>query len=372
MTRALFESWRGRYTDNPRAIAERLAHRHPEVRQYWVAAPGTVLPPGVVPVRRHSPAYFAHLLSADLLVANDIVSKHLVKGPRTTYLQTWHGTALKTIGHDEALATYSGATAHRKRMVRDVAKWDLLLSPAPEATRVFRGAFGFDGPVLETGYPRNDVLRSAEAATLRERVRRELGIAPGRLAVLYAPTWRDDAKDASGRFVDPSALDLARLRDRLGDDVVVLHRMHTHVAADPARAVPGFVVDVSGYPEIADLYLAADVLVSDYSSAVFDFVVTGKPVVLFAHDLDAYRDSVRGLYYDYDEWAPGPVVRTTDALADALAEPGRLPSRGDARYQAFVARFCPHEDGGAADRVIDELEARGVLSASSVRDLSAG
>ncbi|AEI11126.1 MULTISPECIES: CDP-glycerol glycerophosphotransferase family protein [Cellulomonas] len=370
--RAFFESWRGRYADSPRAISELLAERHPDVRQYWVAAPGTPLPAGVVGVRRHSPEYFARLLTADLVVANDIISQHRIKGPRATYLQTWHGTALKTIGHDEAFATYSGAAAHRARMVRDVAKWDLLLSPAPEATRVFRGAFGFDGTVLETGYPRNDVLLSDRAPEVRARVRAELGIADGRRAVLYAPTWRDDSKDADGRFVDPGALDLARLRARLGDDVVVLLRLHTHVAPDERRVLPGFVVDVSRYPEIADLYLASDVLVSDYSSAIFDYVVTGKPVVLFAYDLDAYRDAVRGMYYDYDEWAPGPVTRTTDELADVLAVIDDVHARALPRYAAFVERFAPHEDGRATQRVLDALTERGLLSASSVRDRSAG
>lgn len=351
---ALFESWRGLYSDSPRAISQEIALRHPEVRQYWVADPTTELPAGVYRVRRHSVEYFWRLVTCDLVVANDIISKHLVKGPRSTYLQTWHGTALKHVGHDEAYQNYSGAVAQRRRMDRDVPKWDLLLSPAAAATEVFRGAFGFRGRVLEVGYPRNDVLRSPQAGEIRERVRRELGLRPDQRAVLYAPTWRDDSKDAEGRFVDPGQLDLRELADGLRDDTVVLMRMHRVVRSTVATDSP-HVIDVSDVPDVAHLYLAADVLVSDYSSAVFDFAVTGKPIVLFAYDLERYRDATRGLYYDYHQWAPGPVTTTTAEIAAVLDNLDEHVSAGAARYAEFVQTYCPHEDGHAAERVVTEL-----------------
>lgn len=364
MTGALFEAWRGRYADSPRALSQELARRFPSLRQRWVHD-GVSDPPPAPLVRRHSPAYFARLLASDLVVSNDIISKHLVKGRGVTYVQTWHGTPLKVIGLDERDSAYAGARAHRERMLRDVAKWDILLSPSPTCTRIFRGAFGFDGEVLETGYPRNDML-VADDGTTRARVRAGLGIPDDATAVLYAPTWRDDAKNADGQFVHPVDFPYARALEVLPPGSVVLNRLHKNVHA-PAGSTDPRVVEVSAYPEIAELFLAADVLVSDYSSAIFDFAVTGKPIVLFSPDLDHYRGSLRPFYFDYETWAPGPVARTADELVAFLEEPTEVARTSRERYATFVETFCPHEDGRASERVIDALVARGVLSAP--RDL---
>lgn len=349
----MFESWRGRYADNPRAISQELSILRPELRQIWVAEETTELPPGVERVRRHSPEYFARLLSCDFLITNDIVSKHLVKGPRVTYLQTWHGTPLKTMGFDEHMAQYPGAAAHMKRMVRDVKKWDYLLSASPECSGLLRSAFHYGGPILETGYPRNDILNSPQAGAIRRTVRSRLGLESGQQVVLYAPTWRDNSVGAGG-IVDPGALDVGLLRQLLPAGTVLLNRLHSVVQARQGSD-DGFLRDVSNYPDIAELYLAADVLVSDYSSAVYDFAVTGKPIVLFAYDLAGYRDDVRGMYFDYDQWAPGPVVADTEALADVLTDAAAHQLRLRDRYDGFVQRFCPNEDGKASRRVIEAV-----------------
>jgi CDP-glycerol glycerophosphotransferase len=351
----MFESWRGLYADSPRALSERLGDADVSLRRLWVTSGENAFPADVSTVRRHSAGYFKALLSADVLVANDIVSKHLVKGPRVRYLQTWHGTPLKLIGHDERAHSYTGAEAHLKRMERDVAKWDYLLSPSPVCSEIFRAAFRFEGEIWETGYPRNDLLRSAEAGTRRDEVRRQLGIAPGAIAVLHAPTWRDDDKNDEGAFRQSVMLDPDLMADALPDDARLLLRLHRNVKERPVGSDAGFVLDVSDHPEIADLYLAADVLVSDYSSAVYDFAVTGKPIVLFAPDLDRYRDTVRGLYFDYEDWAPGPVATTQEHLAAALARLDGHAREWARRYDAFVQRFCPHEDGLAGQRVATRL-----------------
>ncbi len=351
----LFESWRGLYADSPRALSERLAESGPAMRRQWVTSGEHAFPGDVDTVQRHSAAYFRALLGADVLVANDIVSKHLVKGPRVHYLQVWHGTPLKLIGHDERAHSYSGAQAHLKRMVRDVAKWDYLVSPSPTCTEIFRSAFAFEGEVWETGYPRNDVLRAPDAQERRDRVREQLGLAPGALAVLHAPTWRDDDKGETGRFRQSVLVDPDELSAALPEGARLLLRLHRNVTERPAATPGGFVVDVSDHPDIAELYLAADVLVSDYSSAVYDFAVTGKPIVLYAPDLDRYRDAVRGMYFDYEEWAPGPVATTSEELVGALADLDAVRRRSTERYAAFVQRFCPHEDGRASDRVLERL-----------------
>lgn len=354
----MFESWRGLYADSPRALSERLAGEGHRWRRVWVGGDRSDFPADVEVVRRHSPAYFRELLTADLLFANDIITKHLVKGPRVTYVQTWHGTPLKLLGLDETRAAYRGARAQQARMLRDVAKWDYLVSPSAFVTEILRGAFGYTGPVLETGYPRNDILNSPDAELIRQRVRRELGIGQDKTVLLYAPTWRDDSQDEAGRFLRPAGLDAGRLRSQMPEDTVLMVRMHKNVAQTAEQTTDDFVVDVSGHPEIADLYLASDVLISDYSSAIYDYAVTGKPIVLFAYDLERYRDTVRGLYFDYGTWAPGPVVETTSELARVLTDlPAVSRAHADA-YRRFVEKYCPLEDGRAGDRVLAEVLTR--------------
>ncbi len=259
------------------------------------------------------------------------------------------GTPLKAIGHDEVHHRYRGAADHLRRVDRDVAKWDYLVSPSPACTRILRGAFRYDGPVLETGYPRNDVL-SRDDGSIRRRVRAQLGLAEHTTAVLYAPTWRDDSRGPDGLVVQPNWLDLERLQQGL-PDTVLLARLHPNVRSGAAHR-PGFTLDVGSHPDINELYLAADVLVSDYSSAIYDFAVTGKPIVLFAPDLEHYRGDVRPFYFDYEEWAPGPVTATTDELLAALADLGATRRDAAERYRRFRETFCPLDDGYASERVV--------------------
>lgn len=353
----MFESWRGHYSDSPKAISEQLKHREPKLKQLWVSAEGTALPNYCIPLRRHSPSYFLQLLSCDYLITNDIVSKHLAKGKGVTYLQTWHGTPLKKIGFDETHASYSGAAKHQQRMIRDVAKWDYLVSPSPECSSIFRSAFRYDGKILETGYPRNDVLNSAAAPTIRDSVRTSMGILPGEQVVLYAPTWRDDSKATNGRFQDPSNIDFNLLGLLVPEGTIFLSRMHSVVETHPLTAGSGHIKirDVSSHPDIAELYLAADMLVSDYSSAIYDFAVTGKPIILYAYDLLEYSESVRGLYFDYEQWTPGPIVSSLEELANAIGRANEYRAELQPNYLRFQQRFCPWEDGRASLRVLDAL-----------------
>ena len=357
----LFESWRGRYSDSPRVLSEKLGDVRPDLRRLWVHAGDAALFPGDVrTVRRHRARYFGALAAARILVANDVVTRQVVKSPRLTYVQTWHGTPLKLLGLDERNHSYAGAQAHLARMRRDVAHWDHLVSPSPACTEIFRSAFGYDGDVWETGYPRNDLLSSADAETVRRRVRARLGLDDDQLAVLWAPTWRDDALGSESGMPAAVRIDEDRFLAAAPPEAVLVKRMHENVggvgSSDDPRIVDGGLVD-----DITELFLAADVLVSDYSSAIVDFAVTGKPMVLFAPDLDRYRDEVRGMYFDYEQWVPGPVTSTTDELAGALTDLARVRGDHAERYAEFRRLYCPFEDGRAGDRVVQlMLEASGL------------
>ncbi|HYC81010.1 MAG TPA: CDP-glycerol glycerophosphotransferase family protein, partial [Solirubrobacterales bacterium] len=298
-----------------------------------------------------TPECVAVLEAADLLVANTHTDLEWRKRDGAVYLQTWHGTPLKRIHHDVLWAP-EGRLA---RLDRDVAQWDLLLSPNPISTPRLRRAFGFEGEVLESGYPRNDVLSAPDRDERRARLRAELAIGAEQTAVLYTPTWRDDAVFAEGGKDFELALDHDAFERRLGGEQVLLLRLHYMLTGRLQAAGRPAVRDVSAWPDVADLYLAADVLVTDYSSTMFDFAVTGRPQLFFTYDLDDYRDRLRGFYFDLEPVAPGPLLATNDELLAALTDLPAVAAAHAERYSSFRETFCPLEDGGASDRVADRL-----------------
>jgi CDP-glycerol glycerophosphotransferase (TagB/SpsB family) len=176
-----------------------------------------------------------------------------------------------------------------------------------------------------------------------------LGIRPDQIAVLYAPTWREDRTEMV------TFLDVEKLMAELGDRYVLLLRGHSRTMDFGADLEHPGVIDVTSYPDIADLFLAADALITDYSSVMFDFSVTGRPMIFFVPDIDQYRDSLRGLYFDLAEAAPGPVLSTQDEVADAVRSMGADTGRYADRYQAWLERFNPYDDGNVSKRVIDRL-----------------
>jgi CDP-glycerol glycerophosphotransferase len=352
----VFDSTFGlRYSCNPRAIFEELRRRESHLEFVWTSADGQFPPPkGARTVLKNSREHYKALARANVIVANSRMLPWYRKRDGQTYLQTWHGTPLKTLGFDLTTLPEDRASGWEPITV-DVAQWDVLISPNPYTTRIMRRAYRYQGEIWETGYPRNDLLKAPDAEERGVAVRAGLGIAPHKRVVLYAPTWRDDLIiGGRPKRVYELALDLRRARAALGRDHVLLLRAHHFMATDRSwRRGDGFVVDVSDYPDIADLYLAADVLVTDYSSAMFDFAGTGKPMVFFAYDLERYRDEVHGLYFDLEAQAPGPVLRTSDEVVAALRARA-FDQHADA-YTAFVKTYCPYDDGFASARVIERL-----------------
>jgi CDP-glycerol glycerophosphotransferase len=123
----------------------------------------------------------------------------------------------------------------------------------------------------------------------------------------------------------------------------------------PAGMRPGFALNVSAYPDITELYLVSDVLVTDYSSAMFDYAVTGRPMVFFAYDLAEYRDNLRGFYFDFEAEAPGPLLETSPDVIEALGNIESVAAGYNDAYRRFATRFCPLDDGKAAARICDRL-----------------
>lgn len=306
------------------------------------------------------------LAAAGFWVTNSRSPEEFVPKEDQRYVQCWHGTPLKRLGYDLPQGTKSALNSlaeYRMRYDIEAAKWDYLVSPSPYATECLLSAFGLAAGgsrprVLELGYPRNDAVVAvcADAATARDvrsRVLAGFGIEEERKVLLYAPTFRDDAYDPAVGYVNEGLVDLDALRRELGEGWAVLFRPHYFVAStfDFERHA-GFVYDASGVADIADLYPAADALLTDYSSVMFDYSCTGRPLLFYMPDERHYADEVRGFYLDVDE-LPGPRCTTPQEVASHLADLEALRSGYDQAYRAFRRKFCPDDDGMAAKRVVE-------------------
>ncbi len=365
----LLMSYAGKQTgDNPRGIADELRRRGDRRRQIWAVADWSVtVPEGADAVLIGSAAYFTALGRSRYLISNDHMPAPMRRRPGQRYAQTWHGTPLKRLGYDIARPSFASGQRYFAFMDHDVAQWDLLLSPDPFATPILRRAFRFGGEIAETGYPRNDALLAkasgpgattgtgATAGDDRERIRRLIGVPPGRRVALYVPTWRDDTRDASGGYRLDFRLDLAAAGRRLAGDYLLAIRGHHLMAGGIPAARDGFTLDVTGYPDINDLLAIADVLITDYSSVMFDFAPTGRPMLFFTYDLERYRDQVRGFYFDFESSAPGPLLRTSAEVVEALADIDHVAERYRDAHAEFTARFCPLDDGKASARACDRI-----------------
>jgi CDP-glycerol glycerophosphotransferase len=348
----VYVSFRGHFSDSPRARYEALVQRSVDATHTWLSAPHTeaTFPADVTTVPFGSPECIATLEDADLVISNDHIPLDWTKRAGTTYLQTWHGTPLKRI-HNDVMWAPEGRLSY---LDQDIARWDLLLSPNPASTPRLRNAFGYPGPIHETGYPRNDLLSSPDRDRIRAVTRADLGIAENKKVVLYTPTWRDDLVfQQSGPQDFEFPIDLDDFTERLGGDHVLMLRLHNMVM-DRLEIVDGSPVhDVCSHPDIRDLYLAADLMVTDYSSTMFDFAITGRPMLFFTYDLEYYRDELRGFYFDLAEVAPGPLLRTSKEVVDAIADIDAVAAEHAPRYARFRETFTALEDGHATERVLD-------------------
>ncbi|MFV2194725.1 CDP-glycerol glycerophosphotransferase family protein [Nocardiopsis sp. LOL_012] len=354
----LFDSYTGRqYSDSPQSICARLRtdDRWEHYPMSWLVADGQVnLPEGLAPVRLKGREYYEALARTRYLVTNSRQPAWFHKRPDQVVVQTWHGSMLKRIGFD--VENVGGKSRdYFDKLAWETRQWDYLVSPSPWATPILRSAFRFEGEILETGYPRNDIFFSPDRDRIAARVRRHLGLPEGKKVVLYAPTWRDDKYYTRGKHKLDLHLDLQRMYDKLGDDHVLLVRRHPRVVDSVPVVGEGFVHDVSLYPEIMELFLITDVLITDYSSMMFDFANTGRPMLFFTYDLESYRDRLRGFYFDFEQTAPGPLLTESDQVIEALLDIDETAARHADGYRAFVERFCPLDDGHAAARVVDRV-----------------
>lgn len=355
----MFESFLGKqYSDNPRAIYEYLKENYPDYKLYWSAEQKSVHvfeKNDVKYAKRFSIKWLFLMNRSRFWVSNSRLPLWIPKPRGTIYIQTWHGTPLKRLALDmkEVHMPGTNTETYKRNFVKEVEKWDYLVSPNSYSTTIFERAFNFKDEIIETGYPRNDFLINNNKKDEIVRIKSQLNLPEDKNIILYAPTWRDHQYYETGRYKLNINLDLNLLKREISDEYVILFRSHYLIAEDLSFSkYKGFVYDVSEHEDIRELYLISDVLITDYSSVFFDYAILNRPIVFFVHDLAEYRDKLRGFYFDIESKAPGPLVKTT---SDLIYKIKTLTSNDSYRYKLtdFRRDFCFLEDGGASERVVN-------------------
>lgn len=339
--------WNRGYACNPAAIEAAVRELAPHMRTAWITtqAYAHTVPPGVRRLEPGSAAYWKAMARATYLVSNVNFHRRYAKRPGQVNVQTHHGTPLKHMGIDLMAHPAAARGTDFARMLRHVDRWDYSVSASRHSSLVWERAYPAAFTCLEYGQPRTDAFHRAtpeEVLALRDR----FGIPRTATALLYAPTHRD-YEDGYRPL-----LDLPRLAEELGPSVVLLlrtHYFHTPDAAPPPSHPR--VVDVSAHPSTEEVCLASDGLVTDYSSLMFDYAGLDRPIVLHVPDWETYV-ATRGVYFDVTATPPGLVARTQEELTDILATGAYRGEAAGALRAAFRTRFCPYDDGHAAERVV--------------------
>ncbi|MEJ3749897.1 bifunctional glycosyltransferase family 2 protein/CDP-glycerol:glycerophosphate glycerophosphotransferase [Actinomycetes bacterium KLBMP 9797] len=334
---------------NPAAIYAKARELAPDVRGVWVVRRDKAdsMPPGVPYVVAGSLKYYRTLARARWLINNVNWPDFVRKRPGSVHVMTHHGTPLKVMGIDQQAYLGGVEDPDFEAQMARADRWDFSVTANTFTTQMWDRAYPCDYETLETGYPRNDRLVTATPDEIA-RVRGKLGISPGERVVLYAPTHREHRPGYAPPF------DVDEFAEALGPNARLLVRSHYFRDRQGGAFAAGGrerVQDMSAYPSVEDLYLVSDVLVTDYSSVMFDYGVLDRPIVIYAPDWLQYK-LVRGVYFDITEEPPGAVALTFPDLLDTFRS-GAFEGDAAAKARAdFRRRFCHRDDGHAAERIV--------------------
>lgn len=364
----LFESFIGRkYVDSPKAIYEYMKD-HPDYQAYqfiWFFNEPDKYSflekhPRTRVFKHKSDDYYKYYATSKYWITNSRITDAILKKPEQVYVQCWHGTPLKRLGFDIEVESGNAMNSikdiHYKYEV-DAKKYSYMLSPSRFCSEKFISAFHLDyfnkeDILIEEGYPRNDALINYREEDV-SRIKEVLGLDPDKKVILYAPTWRDNMHEAGVGYIYHTAVDFDRLRDQFGENTVILFRAHYFVANSfDFKKYEGFVYNVSDYDDINDLYIIADLLITDYSSVFFDYANLKRPIIFYMYDLESYKTQLRDFYIDLEE-LPGPIVENEEDLMTAISLSDTFVY--DERYKRFNEKFNTYDDGHASERVVKRL-----------------
>lgn len=347
----IFESYLGSsYACSPKALYEAMCadpaykdykkvwmFRNPEKYAFLEKDPGTIV------IKRGSTDYYKLYAQAKIWITNYLPEYGIRKRSGQIYVQTWHGTPLKRIGCDVHRKELSKAERKRtyRKYEREGQSIDFLPSPSSFYSEKITSAFhlGAQAKILQVGYPRNDALFQVNEDIVKG-IRRKLKLPDHKKIILYAPTWRDNQHTPGVGYTYKPGVEFCRLQRKLGEEYVILFRAHYLISSRfDFRKYDGFVYNVSDYDDINDLYMAADLLITDYSSVFFDYAILKRPILFYMYDYEEYREQMRDFYFGIEE-LPGPVIKERRDISGDIR---KLMDQFvyDERYQAFNEKFNP-------------------------------
>lgn len=358
----VFESNVGRnYSGNAKSIYECMLKNGWDQKYHLVWSLENVkesVPGKVTIVRRTRLKYLYYMAVARIWISDARMPKWLIKRPGNTYIQTWHGTPLKKLALDMDVLSMGGSTDVQKyhdNFVANTKTWDYLISQNAFSTETFRRCFAFHKDMLEIGYPRNDVLFEKNNEKDITELKKKLHLPLDKKIILYAPTWRDDQYHAKSIYKFVSDMNYDKMQKALSDEYIMIVKFH-YLVKDHIdwSKYKGFIYEFNQHQDIADLYLVSDLMITDYSSVMFDYSLLRRPMFFFAYDLDNYKNNLRGFYFDFLDTAPGPVVETTDDLTNAILTYDSEAWRE--KYDAFYNKYNHADDGHASEKVCQLVE----------------
>lgn len=351
----VFESFIGRkYNDSPRALYEYMLKTYPDYDYVWIVNnPEEFEIPGARLVQRLTPSYFFTVAKAKYIVNNSRMPIFFKKREDQVYVQTWHGTPLKRLVYDMETNVMPGTNQEKylANFSREVANWDYLVSPNHYSTEKFKTAFRFEQEFLEVGYPRNEFLYNHTPADV-EALRKKYGIGSEDIAILYTPTYRDNNNKGKGKYLQDIELDLELLNNTPG--IKVLMRVHYLVSENLSLDSYQNLIDVSDVNDINELYIASDVLLNDYSSTMFDYLILNKPIVLFPYDLEEYTNDIRGFYMEYNQ-LPAEQVRDTARLIEIAQNLSSYQAVWREEMEQFRNEMVLEEEFHASELIVNKM-----------------
>jgi CDP-glycerol glycerophosphotransferase len=347
----IFESYWGKnYECNPRALYEYIDKNYPKYKTVWsLRDPLTHIEGSAEKIRMHSLKYYYYMATAKYFVNNVNFPDFYRKRKDAVELQTMHGTPLKTLGLDVPGEIKPGK--NKEKYLEKNRRWDYLCVPSDYVENIAKRAFDHRAEVIRTGYPRNDKLFFDNRSDKIAQIKKRLGIPENKKIIFYAPTWR-----VKNYF--RIEIDLPRLKELFGDNYVFLIKLHHYVAKSvhiDEEALEGFVYNESSYDDIRDLYLIADILITDYSSVMFDFAILNRPILLYTYDLENYRDNLRGMYFDIIKEAPGPICLTNEDLIRELQNIDRFRENYGKKLDTFRKKFNTYDHGQASEQCFRKM-----------------
>ncbi len=330
--------------ESPGAVAAAMKAMNPKLEVVYAAGAGAWWRlKHENTVTRGSYDYLKELATAKYIIDNQTLPAYFVKKPGQVYVQTWHGIPLKKMGLDKSDMKMASLEEHQKFAARN-ANWDYITVPSEYFARTFIPAFDLHTEQLPMGTPRNDEL--VQAGELEyQRARASLGVPTGATAVLYAPTFRADPAGVAL----PAEIDFDLWDELLPEDAIVMVRAHYLSRVSIPKRLERRFVDVSTVKDVNLPMIASDMLVTDFSSIMFDYLSLDRPIIVFADDYDHYLNDARGTYFDLKENPPGPVTESVEGLMEAVARAADNDDHRALRHD-FRDAFAGIEPGDAAEQ----------------------